>query len=92
MKQTIRHLIDCYSFAQVEQMHYRGQTSHFEQYCRVWEWIAPRLGGCAGLKHDSYFRHNGAARYYAKINKVRSAFGYAPIVPLFLTSATASTL
>jgi hypothetical protein len=79
MRKTIRHLIECYSMAQVEQMHFRGQIAHFEQYCRVWEWIAPRFGGLPGMKHESFYRRYGPGRYYAKINKTRAAFGYDPI-------------
>ena len=78
MKVTIKNLIQNYSFNQVDQQFAQGQISqtHYEAYCRVWEWCAPRFGGSAGFKQESYWKRHGKEAYFAKINRVRKAFGF----------------
>ena len=48
-------------------------------FVAVWTWAAVRLGGEAGQKHDLFYAKHGAAAYYARINKVRRACGFAPV-------------
>lgn len=45
----------------------------------VWEWSAPRMGGEAGRKHDAFWERHGKAAYYARIQRVRKACGFAPL-------------
>jgi hypothetical protein len=53
--------------------------AQFEAWCRVWDWSAPRFSGPAGYKHDAFFTRHGVAAYFRRINKVRVAFGFAPL-------------
>ncbi len=81
MKATIKALIQNHSFNEVSAKYHAGQVgqSVYEAYCRVWEWVTPRFGGQVGLKHDWFWKANGKDRYYAKINRVRLAFGFEAI-------------
>lgn len=66
------------TLAQVEDLYNWGSVSQaeYEAYCRVWDWSAPRFGGAIGLKHEAYWNKYGKERYYARIDKVRRAFGW----------------
>ena len=66
-----------YNYNQVHDMYLDGSIgqSLWEAWARVWEWSSPRFGGIPGFRHDVFWNKYGKARYYAKINKVRSAFG-----------------
>ena len=83
MKARIANLISCYSFEQVERMLYSGQIGQatFEAYCEVWTWIAPRFSSVcqADRKQESFWKRHGKDRFYTRINRVRAAFGFAPI-------------
>lgn len=79
MKSRIKQLIANHSYNDVERMLHSGTIGQatFEAYCRVWEWCAPRFGHVA-WKHDSFWKRFGKEAYYAKINRVRIAFGFEP--------------
>lgn len=81
MKRTIANLIANYSFNQVEQQFHQGRISqtHYEAYCRVWEWISPRFGGQPGFRQEAFWKRHGKEAFYNKINRVRIAFGYLPL-------------
>jgi len=51
----------------------------FRGYCGIWKWASVKLGGPAERDHDAFFLKFGARAYYARINKVRAACGFAPI-------------
>lgn len=77
MKKKVRALLG-YSWNEVSAMFWQGRIEQevWDAYNRVWNWIGPRMGGAAGVKHDLFYVKNGAARYYAKINKTRRIFGF----------------
>lgn len=79
MKQTIRNLILNYSFDQVTSQFHQGRISqtHYEAYCRVWDWITFRFGGTAAWKQECLWKRSKQA-VYDKINKTRKAFGFEP--------------
>lgn len=78
------------SYNQAERRWRDGWISYevFWAYDAVWRWIAPRMGGEAGRKHDRFYERYGKVKYYARINKVRAAFGCEPLTfpPGFLDS------
>lgn len=51
-------------------------TRIYYAFVRVWEWIRPLF---SSRKQDRYFKERGREAYYAKINRTRKAFGFAPL-------------
>lgn len=66
-----------WSYSEMEKFLYYGLINQrvFEAFVRIWNWSAPRHGGSISRKHDAFYEKYGAEKYYAKINKVREAFG-----------------
>ena len=44
-------------------------------YSLFWEWVAPRLGGPAGLSQDMFCMTHGRSAYRARVNRFRVALG-----------------
>lgn len=66
-----------YSLAEVERM---GLPNHLHYaFVAIWEWSAVLLEGRAGRKQEAFWTKYGQAAYYARINKVRAACGFAPL-------------
>ncbi len=84
MKRKINQFLKAgYSLATMEHMLRDGTVNQtqFEAYCAVWDWMAFRFTGRAGMKQDSFWKHYGQEAFYRRINRVRSAFGFAAITP-----------
>lgn len=67
--------------SRVEQLEAWGSISQStaSAYYAVWNWSAPRHSGLIGMKHDAFWDKYGKDAYYARINKVRKAFGFKTI-------------
>ena len=69
------------SYSEVESMYHNGLVTcdEFLAYGRVWQWIAPRFGGIAGMIQDESWNKYGKGAFCARMNKVRAAFCLAPV-------------
>ena len=82
MKKQIQQLMYM-SYNEVEQRYYSGligQTT-WEAYNRVWTWSAVRWSNVARASdlQEKFWHNYGKDKFYARINKVRAAFGFAPL-------------
>lgn len=58
--------------------HLGGRT--LRSYVAIWEWCGFRSGGRAGAKQEAFWQAHGKEAFYRRINKVRAACGFAPMV------------
>ena len=71
---ALRHL----TLADAEHLHRAGSIAEpvFSAWRAVWRWSAPRFTGEDGRAHDAFYQRFGPGQYYARINRVRLAFGW----------------
>ena len=73
------HLRRAIQLSYIEAQRQFGGGRTWEAYVALWEWCSVRLGGSAARKHDQFVDRFGYPAYYARINRVRKACGFAPI-------------
>jgi len=82
MKKQIQQLMTL-SYEQVEQQYYCGMIGQatWEAYGRVWAWCAVRWSNVerASDRQEAFWNKCGKDKFYDRINKVRAAFGFAPL-------------
>jgi len=83
MKKHLQQLVSCYSWNQVHAMWSDGRINDATWYAydRVWGWSAVRWSNPYGERQEWFWEKYGKDKFYAKINKVRAAFGFDLITP-----------
>ena len=75
LRPAVKRLI-CLSYNDAEAIGPGWRT--WAGFVACWEWIAPRMAGRAGKKHDQFWQTYGREAYYARINRVRKGCGFEP--------------
>lgn len=82
MKKQLQELFR-YSLSEesAERMFHSGRIGQqtYESYCHVCRWLAPRITGRTGDHQWAFIQQFGLVKFYARINKVRKAFGFHPL-------------
>jgi hypothetical protein len=66
-----------YTKAEAERM---LSGKHYATYLALWEWSGFRFSGRAGDKQDAFWHKFGRDAFYARINKIRAACGFTPLI------------
>ncbi len=76
--QILRHLT--YTLDEMECFLHEGRVSQalYSAWLYVWQWSTFRHAGAAGCRQDAFWNTHGKDAFYAKMNKCRQAFGFAP--------------
>lgn len=49
-------------------------------YLALWEWCGHRFSGRAGQKQEAFWEKYGKEAFYRRVNKVRAACGFEPLI------------